>query len=50
MLREHPEIPVYIVAEQVGLTLRTLQRLFREQYGMSPSEYRVFHMGIIKKR
>lgn len=43
MLREQPELTVSAVADQVGLTLRNLQRLFREQYGMSPSEYRLSH-------
>lgn len=40
LLREQPEATVSYVADQVGLSLRNLQRLFREQYGMSPSEYR----------
>ena len=43
MLREQPEATVSSVADQVGLTPRNLQRLFREQYGMSPSEYRISH-------
>ena len=43
MLREQPEASVAFVADQVGLTPRNLQRLFREQYGMSPSEYRLSH-------
>ena len=41
LLREQPEATVSYVADQVGLGLRNLQRLFREQYGMSPSEYRL---------
>lgn len=41
LLREQPEATVSYVADQVGLSLRNLQRLFREQYGMSPSEYRL---------
>ena len=43
ILREQPEVPIYLVADQVGLNSRSLQRLFHEQYGMSPSEYREFH-------
>jgi len=43
MLREQPEATVSSVADQVGLTPRNLQRLFREQYGMSSSEYRISH-------
>ena len=43
MLREEPDVTVSAIADQVGLTLRNLQRLFREQYGMSPSEYRSSH-------
>lgn len=41
LLREQPEATVSYVADQVGLSLRNLQRLFREQYGMSPSECRL---------
>lgn len=43
ILREQPDTTISDVANQVGLTLRNLQRLFREQYGMSPSEYRYSH-------
>ena len=43
MLREQPDVTISVVADRVGLTLRNLQRLFREQYGMSPSEYRYSH-------
>ena len=43
ILREQPDATISDVANQVGLTLRNLQRLFREQYGMSPSEYRYSH-------
>jgi AraC-like DNA-binding protein len=43
MLREQSDATISEVADQVGLTLRNLQRLFREQYGMSPSEYRYSH-------
>lgn len=43
LLREQPDVTISVVADQVGLTLRNLQRLFREQYGMSPSEYRYSH-------
>ena len=43
MLRENPEMTVSAIADEVGLTLRNLQRLFREQYGMSPTEYKISH-------
>ena len=43
ILREQPDTTISDVANQVGLTLRNLQRLFREQYGTSPSEYRYSH-------
>ena len=43
MLREDSETTVAAIADQVGLTLRNLQRLFREQYGMTPTEYRSSH-------
>ena len=43
IFREQPEATVSFVADQVGLSPRNLQRLFREQYGMSPSEYRLSH-------
>lgn len=43
MLREQPEMTVSAIADEVGLTLKNLQRLFRQQYGMSPTEYRISH-------
>ena len=43
MLREQPETTVAEIADQVGLTQRNLQRLFQEQYGMTPTEYRASH-------
>ena len=31
---------VIYIAEQVGLTPRNLRRLFQDQYGITPTEYR----------
>lgn len=43
MLSEKPEMTVAEVAKAVGLNVPTLQKLFREQYGISPAEYRISH-------
>lgn len=43
MLLEQPDIKASTVAKEVGLTLRNLQKLFREQYGISMTEYRKSH-------
>ena len=40
LLSEHPAKTVNAIAEEVGLTPRNLRRLFVDQYGMTPSEYR----------
>ncbi|MBR2290742.1 MAG: AraC family transcriptional regulator, partial [Prevotella sp.] len=40
LLREQPAKTVNAIAEEVGLTPRNLRRLFVDQYGMTPSEYR----------
>ena len=40
LLSEQPQITVVAVAAEVGLTLRNLRKLFSEQYGMTPTEYR----------
>ena len=43
ILREHPDMKAADVAKKVGLTLRNLQKLFREEYGISMTEYRLSH-------
>lgn len=43
ILREKPDMKSAEVAKEVGLTLRNLQKLFREQYGISLTEYRLSH-------
>ena len=43
MLRENPDMTVTALAKSVGLTPQDLQKLFREQYGMSLTEYRKLH-------
>ena len=43
ILREQPDMNVSDVASKVGLTPRNLHKLFREQYGISPAEYRASH-------
>ena len=40
LLTEQPHVTVATVADEVGLTLRNLRKLFSEQYGMTPTEYR----------
>ena len=40
LLSEQPAMTVNAIAEQVGLTPRNLRRLFVDQYGMTPTEYR----------
>ena len=40
LLSEQPAKTVNAIAEEVGLTPRNLRRLFVDQYGMTPSEYR----------
>ena len=43
MLSEKPEMSVSAVAKAVGLPVQSLQKLFREQYGMGLTEYRMSH-------
>ncbi|MBQ8711823.1 MAG: AraC family transcriptional regulator [Prevotella sp.] len=40
LLNEQPAKTVNAIAEEVGLTPRNLRRLFVDQYGMTPTEYR----------
>ena len=40
LLSEQPAKTVNAIAEEVGLTPRNLRRLFVDQYGMTPSEFR----------
>ena len=40
LLSEQPAKTVNAIAEEVGLTPRNLRRLFVDQYGMTPTEYR----------
>lgn len=43
LLVEKPDMKIADVANKVGLTPRNLHKLFREQYGISPTEYRASH-------
>lgn len=43
LLSEQPDMKTSEVAKKVGLTLRNLQKLFREQYGISLTEYKASH-------
>lgn len=43
LIREHPEMTTPEVAKAVGLTPRNLEKLFRDQYGMSLTEYKMLH-------
>ncbi|MBQ9191833.1 MAG: AraC family transcriptional regulator [Bacteroidaceae bacterium] len=40
LLSDQPAMTVNAIAEEVGLTPRNLRRLFVDQYGMTPSEFR----------
>ena len=40
LLKENPEKTVVAIADEVGLSPRYLRRLFFEQYGVTPTEYR----------
>ena len=40
LLSEQPAMTVNAIAEEVGLTPRNLRRLFVDQYGMTPTEFR----------
>lgn len=44
LLRENKDIKIADVAKKIGLTPRTLRNLFKEQYGILPSEYRNSHV------
>lgn len=51
LLREQPEMTVVDVAKEVGLTPHNLQKLFREQYGISLREYINSHQtGNVKEK
>ena len=50
LLREHPDMKITDVAKKVGLKPSNLQRLFHEQYGMSPTEYRASHIKLYTKK
>lgn len=43
MIREQPDMTIPEVAKAVGLTPRNLEKLFRDQYGMSLTEYKMLH-------
>ena len=43
LLREHPDMKVADVAKKVQFTPQRLQKLFRERYTMSLTEYRLSH-------
>ena len=40
LLRDDRSMTVTAIAENVGLTLRNLRKIFAEQYGMTPTEFR----------
>ena len=42
MLKEHPEYAIEAIAGECGIpNKQTFYRLFLEQYGMTPAEYRM---------
>lgn len=43
LLREKPDMTIAEVAKTVGVSPRNLNKLFREQYGISPTEYKKSH-------
>ena len=43
LIREKPEMSIPEVAKAVGLTPRNLDKIFRDQYGMSLTEYKALH-------
>ena len=43
LLCEQPTMKIADIAKKVGLTPQSMQKLFHEQYGISPSEYRASH-------
>ena len=40
LLVSHPEMPLVEIARRVGLTPPNLCRLFKQRYGIAPSQYR----------
>ena len=46
IFREQPDKSVAAVAKDVGITVPNLQKLFREQYGISVAEYRKLHQKL----
>ena len=40
LLQNEPDKPIKDIAEEVGLTPNNFLRLFRQQYGITPTEYR----------
>ena len=44
ILREQRDMKISDVAKKMGLTPSSLQKLFKEQYGISPTEYRNSHV------
>ena len=40
LLRDERQMTVTAIAENVGLTVRNLRKIFAEQYGMTPTEFR----------
>lgn len=43
MISEHPEMTTAEIAKAVGFSVPNLHKLFREQYGISLTEYKVSH-------
>ena len=43
LIREQPDMTIPEVAKAVGLTPRNLEKIFRDQYGMSLTEYKMLH-------
>ena len=40
LLRDERQMTVTAIAENVGLTVRNMRKIFSEQYGMTPTEFR----------
>ena len=50
MLKEHPEYAVEAIAGECGIpNKQTFYRLFLEQYGMTPAEYRMSKKRSVNK-
>ena len=43
MLREQPDMAISAIAKKVGMTVGNMNKIFHEQYSMSPTEYRKSH-------